>query len=219
MVKDIGIVLLPNDECKKFAQHMQAETSKALPTFEQLPTHPHITLIHIANINESQEAKLHEAFQQFAHSAASDTIPLPIKGIKATGGNEQEGYKWLDLQFETDPKLAQLQKAAVERFCSFHNGILTRMYDDMDKFIPSQREDIKNCGVTYSNYLPHISTWYVNLPHEQKTVHLQQIADSMSLNIPELECSAEAIALVVLGRNGNAESIIEQYTLGVHTEL
>ena len=138
---------------------------------------------------------------------------LPIKGIKATGGNSDTGYKWLDLQFDTPDILRDLRAEVVKTFCPLHKGFLTRMQDDPSNFIPGSplKNDIDQCGVTFSSYLPHITTWYVDLPKENKVNALEEIASIMHAD--KLSCSAEAVALVELGRNGNAMRIIEQYPL------
>ncbi len=73
------------------------------------------------------------------------------------------------------------------------------------------KNDIDQCGVTFSNYLPHITAWYVDLPKENKVNALEEIASAMHAD--KLSCSAEAVALVELGQNGNAVRIIEQYPL------
>lgn len=213
MTKDIGIVLLPNKDCKNFASHMTAETAKALPSCKEAVNNPHITLIHIANLNDNKESELKQAFHEFCHNLTFQTIPLPIKGINATGGSAVEGYKWLDLQFEILPDLAELRQGAIDSFCPFHNGILTRMNDDIQSFTHQQMEQIEKCGVTYGNYLPHITAWYIDLPSEPKITQLQDIANVMANEIDDLNCYAESIALVELGRNGNSMNIITQHPL------
>jgi hypothetical protein len=127
MTKDIGIVFLPNEECKDFALHMTSEAAKKLIGFKQAINNPHITAIHIANLGADSEAKIKEVFREFYDKYSSTCINLPVKneGINPTGGNLQEGYKWLDLQFDTLPALAELRQAAVDIFCPFHNGTLT----------------------------------------------------------------------------------------------
>lgn len=212
MTKDIGIVLLPNQECKDFAIHMASEAAKALPSFKEATNNPHITLIHIANLNPDEETKLHEHFLSIVADIYFKEIHLPIIGINPTGGNDAEGYKWLDLQFETLPALASLREPVIANFCPFHNGTLTRMHDDMEKFTPEQKDQIEKCGVTFGNYLPHITTWYIDLPNESKTTLLQDLANSLKNEEINFTCRAEAIALVELGRNGNAIEIIQQYS-------
>lgn len=210
MLKNIGIVFLLNQECKYFALHMSNIAGKVLTNYKKLLAIPHITAIHIANQNEESEARLKVAFQKFYNQLSPTCIKLPIKGIKATGGSVNEGYKWLDLQFETLPPLVEMRQNIVETFCPFHNGTLTRMNDE--KITLEQQEEINRCGVTYKKYTPHITAWYIDLPNEPKTTQLEIIANS--IKIPgNLECSVESIALIELGRNGNAVSIIEQYPL------
>lgn len=53
MTADIGIVLLPNQRCENFAISMASNAAKVLPTFEKAHNNPHITLIHIANLDEN----------------------------------------------------------------------------------------------------------------------------------------------------------------------
>ena len=48
---DIGIVLLPNKECKAFANSMTVNVAAKPPSLTKLPNNPHITMIHIANHN------------------------------------------------------------------------------------------------------------------------------------------------------------------------
>lgn len=115
---------------------------------------------------------------------------------------------------------------AVETFCRLHNGILTRMHDDIAKFSQDQMQQLDKCGVTFGNYIPHITAWYINLPSESKTPLLQDIAISLANETTDLNCYAKSVALVELGRNGNAINILEQYPLKApasdfesHTEL
>lgn len=210
---DIGIVLLPNKECKNFANSMTADVAAKLPSLTKLANNPHITMIHIANQNPQDVLTLQKEFEQFYSKVTLKAFNLPIKGIKATGGNSDTGYKWLDLQFDTPDILNNLRSQVIKIFCPLHKGVLTRMQDDPSNFTPGSpaKNDIDQCGVTFSSYLPHITTWYVDLPKENKVNALDEIASSMHAD--KLVCSAEAVALVELGRNGNAIRIIEQYPL------
>ena len=210
---DIGIVLLPNKECKAFSNSMTAEVEAKLTSLAKLPNNPHITMIHIANLNTQDVLVLKKEFEQFYSKVTLKAFDLPIKGIKATGGNSESGYKWLDLEFDTPDILGNLRSQVVKTFCPLHKGVLTRMQDDPSNFIPgsSAKNDIDQCGVTFSNYLPHVTSWYVDIPKESKVTALEEIASSMHAD--KLSCSAEEIALVELGRNGNAVNIIEQYPL------
>jgi hypothetical protein len=213
MTRDLGIVYLPNEQCRLFAEHMTSKAGKALPNYKEAANNPHITAIHIANLDPVGEMSLRTAFKSFAEKYSSTCIILPIKGINATGGSQAAGYKWLDLQFETLPELALMRQDAVDTFCPHHNGMLTRMSDDYANFNEAQLAQIEHCGVTYSPYLPHITAWYVDLPIEQKTTVLQDVANAMASEANGLNCYAESIALVELGRNGNAINILEQYPL------
>ncbi len=210
---DIGIVLLPNKECKAFANSMTADVAEKLPYLTKLPNNPHITMIHIANQNSQDVLALQKEFEQFYSKVTLKSFNLPIKSIKATGGNPEAGYKWLDLQFDTPDILNNLRTQVVKIICPLHKGVLTRMQDDPSNFIEGSpaKNDINQCGVTFSSYLPHITTWYVDLPKENKVNTLEEIA--LKLRADKLSCSAEAVALVELGRNGNAVRIIEQYPL------
>ena len=213
MTKDLGIVYLPNKDCREFAKRMTIEAAQALPNYKEVPNNPHITAIHIANLDPTGETLVQTAFKEFYHKFSATCIKLPIKGVNAIGGSKDTGYKWLDLQFETLPELAFMRQDAVDTFCPYHHGILTRMNDDYANFNPAQLEQIAKCGVTYSPYLPHITVWYVDLPNEAKTSILQDVAIAMAHETIGLTCYAESIALVELGRNGNAINILEQYPL------
>lgn len=213
MTKDIGIVFLPNSECAALAKHITEVAAKALPTYKEAPNNPHITAIHIANLEPMGEFSLCTAFKSFAEKYSTTCTLLPIIGVNATGGNKDTGYKWLDLQFATLPELSGMRKDAVDTFCPYHNGILTRMNDDYATFNAQQLKDIEFCGVTYSSYLPHITAWYIDLPNETKTNALQDLAVKLLPETANLYCSADSIALVELGRNGNAINILEQYPL------
>lgn len=210
---DIGIVLLPNKECKNFANAMTAEVAAKLPYLNKSPNNPHITMIHIANQNPQDVLVLQKEFEQFYSKVTLKAFNLPIKGIKATGGDPEAGYKWLDLQFDTPEYLQELRADVIKTFCPLHKGVLTRMQDDPSNFIEGSpaKNDIDQCGVTFSSYLPHITSWYVDLPKENKVTALEEIA--LSTHVDKLSCYAEALALVELGRNGNAMRIIEQYPL------
>lgn len=212
---DIGVVFLPNQECKDFALQMTRVAANELSSFVQVANNPHITAIHIANLGLMSEFYMHLEFFSLYHEIKTVCIELPIMDINSTGGNAEEGYKWLDLQFHTTPALADLRQKIVEKFCPLHNGTLTRMNDDMEKFNEVQLADIEKCGVTYSSYLPHITAWYIDLPNEPKTTKLQDIAVSLRNNVGDLHCYVEHIALVELGRNGNAVDILEQLPLCV----
>jgi hypothetical protein len=211
--KDIGIVFLPNQECKNFAEHITNESSKVLAGFLKAENHPHITAIHIANVKPTTHEELQKKFDEFVLNESKECIPLPITGIKATGGNDTEGFKWLDLQFDTPKELTDLRAKIVEQFCPFHDGILTRMNDDLQNFNSQQKNDIKKCGVTYSSYLPHITLWYIDLPKENKTLQLAELAKSFDQNKPEVQCYIDSIALVELGRNGNAHKILKEFKM------
>ncbi len=217
MTKDIGIVFLPNSECKNVAFEMTEAAARALPGFKKAQNNPHITAIHIANLNEDAQENLKQIADKFFLQYKSTCIEFPVTGIKATGGNLDEGFKWLDLQFETLESLKNIRQAIVNTFCSLHNGTLTRMYDDIDKFTETQNEQIEKCGVTFNPYLPHITAWYIDLPNELKTRMLHDVAENFVTDIET--CSAENIALVDLGRNGNAIEIIATYPLCVGAEL
>jgi hypothetical protein len=100
------------------------------------------------------------------------------------------------------------------------------MNDDIAKFNEAQKTDIEKCGVTYTSYLPHITAWYIDLPSEPKITELQDISIALRSDINDLRCSVDSIALVELGRNGNALTITQQYPLcvdaigdNIHTEL
>lgn len=217
MTKDIGIVFLPNNECKNVALKITEAAANALPNFKQAQNKPHITAIHIANLNEAAQENLAKMADNFFSQYKNTCIEFPVTGIQATGGNIKEGFKWLDLQFETLEPLQNMRQAIVNTFGSLHNGTLTRMYDDIDKFIPAQLEQIKKYGVTVHPYLPHITAWYIDLPTEYKTSLLQDIAKNFTIDVET--CYAENIALVELSRNGNAIEIIYTYPLCVDMEL
>lgn len=218
---DIGIVLLPSMECENLARYMSEMSQQELPGFVMAKNNPHITMIHIANLDEEGVKQINRKFDEFYHKHRNTCIDLPIKnpGITATGGNEQDGYKWLDLQFETLKELAILRQDAVDSFCPFHNGMLRRMYDDYANFNQQQLADIEKCGVTYSNYLPHITAWYIDLPNEEKTTKLAKIALSLQEQIEELHCYVTSVAMVELGRNGNAMQILNSYPLCVSGDV
>jgi len=214
MTKDIGIVFLPNSECRNIALKVSEATNKALSGFKQLQNNPHITAIHIANLNEEAQANLKQIANNFFPQHKDSYIELPVAGIKATGGNMNEGFKWLDLQFKTLEPLKELRTKILEEFCPLHNGIVTRMNDDPNNFIEGSltKQDIDKCGVTFSSYIPHITAWYIDLPNDPKTTILNDVAQNLSIDIGT--CYAENIALVELGRNGNAMEIIATYPLG-----
>ena len=213
MTRDLGIVYLPNKKCREFTERMTIEAAKALPNYKEAPNNPHITAIHIANLDQTGESLVQTAFQEFYNKFSATCIKLPIKGINATGGSKDTGYKWLDLQFETLPELAFMRQDAVDTFCPYHHGVLTRMKDDLESFNESQLQQLIKCGVTYYPYLPHITAWYVDFPNEQKTSILQDVAIAMAHETMSLTCYADSIALVELGRNGNAVNILEQHSL------
>lgn len=215
--KDIGIVFLPNQECQHYARLMTAKTKAVLPAYKQAQNNPHVTAIHIANLNEDVQDNLKQIADNFFPQFEDTCIKLPVTGIKATGGSIETGFKWLDLQFRTLEPLKTLRDEIVKKFCPLHNGTLTRMHDDPSNFIEGSQADtdIRKCGVTYSSYTPHITAWYVDLPNEAKTTVLNDVAESLIEEnlIPEI-CYAESIAVVALERNGNAIEIIETYSLG-----
>gem|GEM_PF-5657692 len=215
-IKDLGVVLLPNVKCSIFAEYrMQAAAFIATGGAYFVNT-PHITLIHIANLNEESQGEIRGKFLEFSQDKAGD-YNLPIKGIKATGGDSETGFKWLDLQFHTLPPLADLRAMAVATFCPLHNGTLTRMFDDPNNFAEGSQslEDIAKCGVAFSSYTPHITAWYVDLPNVSKSKLLEGVANDplVASGIEDLSCYATAIALVELGRNGNAIEVIEQVSI------
>jgi hypothetical protein len=77
----------------------------------KLDFHPHCTLIHIANQDESNKKKLLKTFNRFSKKYNNNTcIQLPIKGIIATGGDIKQGFKWLDVQFMVSDELLALRK-------------------------------------------------------------------------------------------------------------
>lgn len=209
--KDLGIVFLPNFECKKFADHMTNLTEKKLKSSKKIRNTPHITAIHIANLDASGVNNVKQEFKRFSKEISKNHIELPILTVNATGGTPIDGYKWLDLQFKGEPLLLDIRNKAVDIFCPFHNGVLTRMNDDITNFNEDQKEQIKRCGVTYKNYIPHITTWYVNLPIEAKTLVLEDLA--REIDTEKLSCHVESIALVELGRNGNVVKIIDRHAL------
>jgi hypothetical protein len=67
---DIGIVLLPNKECKAFANSMTADVAAKLPHLTKLPNNPHITMIHIANQNPQDALLLQKEFEQYQTSSS-----------------------------------------------------------------------------------------------------------------------------------------------------
>ncbi len=219
-IKDIGIVFLPNQECKVFSLKMTSQTEQALPDYKKISSNPHITAIHIANLNEAAQESLQHLADSFFPQYANLCIDLPVTAIKATGGSMEEGFKWLDLQFETLESLKNLRQAIVDNFGPLHNGSLTRMYDDFNNFSDEQKEQIEKYGVTVHPHTPHITSWYIDLPNEEKTSKLQDIAHDLAgdSSLPSA-CYAIEVALVELGRNGNAIEIITTYPLCVEEEL
>lgn len=213
MTKDIGIVLLPNDECKNLSLYLTLGIEERLSGSKKLENNPHITLLHIANQNEIQENFIKIAFKKFYDLMPNSQINLPFKATQATGGSKDLGYKWADLQFQTLDILNNLRESVLDQFCFFHNGILTRMHDDMDKFTLEQLSQIEKCGIVTHPYTPHITLWYIDIPNENKSTELEEIISSFQGGIENLNCYADSIALVELGRNGNAFKIIEQYSL------
>lgn len=220
--KDIGVVFLPDQECKDYTNIMITKAKVLLPNYTQATNNPHITAIHIANLNEVAQNNLKQIADNFFLQYQNSCIELPVIDIKATGGNINEGFKWLDLQFGILDPLRGIRDEIIEKFCPLHNGILTRMQDDPNNFIEGSQADtdIKECGVTYSFYTPHITAWYVDLPNEAKTTILNDVAQNLiAENLMPETCYAEGIALVELGRNGNAIEIIEIYPLCLAQEL
>ena len=220
--KDIGIVFLPNQECKKYVNLMTTKAIKLLPDYKQAQNNPHVTAIHIAHLNKDAQDNLKQIADSFFLQFKNSCIKFPVIGIKATGGSIEEGFKWLDLQFETLEPLRALRDEIIEKFCPLHNGTLARMNDDQSNFIEGSQAntDIKECGVTYSSYIPHITAWYVDLPNEAKTTILNDVAQSLIAGsaMPET-CYAESVAVVELERNGNAVEIIGSHPLCLAQEL
>ena len=212
-VKDLGIVFIPNSKCVNFIKGMTMAASLNLPNFKKAPNNPHITAIHIANLDEKSIVQMKDMFKTFATKHASTCIDLPVKGIRATGGSIETGFKWLDLDFELTPSLANIRKDATDTFCPLHKGMLTRMNDDYATFNEKQLSDIEECGVTFSTYVPHTTAWYVDLPNEAKTAVLQDVAEAFKDATAGLSCSVDRVALVELGRNGNAVDIVDSYPL------
>jgi hypothetical protein len=208
---DIGIVLLPNKQCSDFGLWISEYSLIHLPALRKLENIPHISLIHIANVDTPTQ-DLINIFKKFADSFTPNMINFPIKAIVATGGSHEDGYKWLDLQFEISQDLVSLRNLSLSWFCPLHNGILERMFDDINELSTSQLTDIENCGVIYSTYTPHLTAWYVDLPKEPKNQALATIASNIKL--PEdLICNSNKIALVELSRNGNVISILNELPL------
>lgn len=212
-IKDIGIVLLPNQACRDFVVKSSNHIAGELKGYKKLHNKPHITLIHIANLDKDGRREIKALFKEFYQEISDMHIDFPIIGVKATGGSEIDGYKWLDLQFETKEVLAKMHEKSVKKFCPLHKDILERMYDDIEKFDPTQKAELDECGVTYGNYTPHMTMWYVDLPHEQKTGKLHNIAESLNEQAKSVQCYAESVALVELGRNGNVTRIVKQHEL------
>jgi 2'-5' RNA ligase len=222
---DMGIVLLPNKECKDLSNSITNFVATSLPKASQITNKPHITLIHIANQDNKGAATLKETFVNFYHNNTPSVIKLPNRSldpkdlIKARGGNSEIGYKWMDMDFHVTPALKELRNQVTTTFCPLHQGVLTRMNDNENNFIEGSqaKKDIDECGVTFTNYTPHITTWYVDIPKENKVKELNDIASSITPKVPHAECYAEHIALVELGRNGQATKIIESFPLSQET--
>lgn len=219
MTKDIGIVLLPNSECNKLALTRTTKITEQLIGYTQAKNTPHITLLHIANQDESHENRLKVEFENFYSQITKEAIDLPIDGYYATAGNGVSGYKWLDLAFNELENLKVLRHSILDKFCSFHNGTLTRMNDDMASYTEVQKEEILKCGVVIYPYKPHITLWYIDIPNEERNPDLRGIANSFNKEELDVTCYAEQIALVELGRNGNAFKVIDAYSLTGNEEL
>lgn len=218
-MQDIGIVLLPNKECKNFSNQVTEITTKQLSGYKLAKNNPHITMIHIANLDDDAIKILEKTADKFFIRYKDTKINFNITGLKATGGTLETGYKWIDLQFNTPDSLKSMREKVIETFCPLHNGVLTRMNDDQINLIENSqsKQDINYCGVTYTNYTPHITSWYINLPSEEKTTELQNIASNSILqNTMPKTCFATEVALVELGRNGNATKILKTYPLKTH---
>jgi hypothetical protein len=218
-MQDIGIVLLPNKECKDFSNQVMKITAKQLSGYKLAKNDPHITIIHIANLDDNAIKTLEKTADQFFTKYKDTQISFNVTGLEATGGTPEAGYKWIDLQLHTPNSLKSMRKKVIKTFCPMHNGLLTRMNDDQSNFIKNSqsKQDIDYCGVAYTNYTPHITSWYINLPNEEKTTELQNIANNSTLqNAMPKTCFATEVALVELGRNGNATKILKTYPLQMH---
>ena len=216
--KDLGIVLLPDLKCKKMVERLTKTIKNKLPQNHLLDTvelnfHPHCTLIHLANPTEDNRKELLKTFNEFHKKYRNTCIQLPIKDIKATGGNNTEGFKWLDIQFESSNKLLELRNEAISKFSPYHKSMLQRMNDDFQTLTPEQKQEVKKYGVYITPYVPHITAWYINLPKERKSIELYDIANSLKKDFKYKKCYAEYMAIVELGRNGNALNIIMQKPL------
>ena len=216
--KDLGVVLLPNLECKNMANNLTEKIKNKLPVHYlsnaiELDFHPHCTLIHIANQNESNQKEIVAQFNKFYQTHKGICIQLPIKEIAATGGNTKQGFKWFDIQFDASDALLKLRKEVISKFSPYNIGMLKRMNDDFENLTSKQKDEVKKYGVSITPYIPHITAWYINLPNQTKSTELYTIAQSLKKDLQYTKCYAEYIAIAELGRNGNAVNIVEQKRL------
>jgi len=225
-LKDIAFVLLPNEECKNFLATMSAKAAEDNPhlkptipagTFETKPhlvNNYHVTLVHIANQNLANQSSIKDAFSSHyqLNDLKSKIVNFEISGITETGAITN-GFRWFDFNYSpNNPTLIDIRKAVLEEFCPFHNGTLTRMFDD--PFTPAKEAQIKYCGTTFdmNSYIPHHTTHYVDLPIEKNLATKFPVA----MEIPsDLKCYATHIAIGEVERNGNVVQILYSLELTI----
>ena len=235
---DVGVVLLPDqktiDSLNNYKNHIRQSLKEYsvknnLPPFQELLSNFHVTLYHAADgieiINPQGENTLEQIdlvkfelmkqqLVKFVKNHPNTKLFIEVVKLVATG------KRWVDVDVKNSndqqQSLQKLHFAAVDDFSQFHkpNSQLARMADDDATRNAVQKAQIIQHGTTVDPYNPHFTAWYLNLPTvEKQNEFLNTIPLTFNEIKPSDEMVLESIALVKLGRNGNAEEILFEVPL------
>ncbi len=196
-IREYGIAILPDAECVKIAEELNAEIIKRLGKVENIKNSPHLNLYQAAYAQQDLPA-IYSQLQQltlrpFNFSVANLTSMLD---------------RWIDLEIEKTDELQRLHEAAIKLASPYHKGMLQRASDMYSKLPAGRRKQIDEYGVggVLKSYKPTITLFYQYPP----VVKLKSIAKEAANNLPQkqLVCKVDKLVLGEIGYNGNMEKII-----------
>lgn len=195
-IKEYGIVILPEEKCKKEAERLNINIAKILSHLENIENYWHVTLYHGAY----ETNDLHEIYSKLKELPLK---PFTLNFTKIYSTSD----RWIDLRTEKTEYLQNLHGSVVSLASPYHKRPLARSKDIYKDMTSDQRQQVDNHGVSgiLTMYNPHMTLFYLYPPRPELQEAVVKIENSFKKNIV---CKASKIVLGELGYNGNIEKII-----------
>jgi len=195
-IKEYGIVILLEGDCKDRAIEYNNELASTLLELENVPNEYHVTLYHGA----FKEGDLQEIKNKLLNMEMPD-IDLFFTEFKGTQD------RWIDWMVENNPALQGFHEKVVSTFSPYHKRMLGRIeqvYNTLDQDRKDQADKYGVAGIL-NLYNPHVTLFYHDKASEQISTAAEDFAREHN---PEGYCKVEKIALGELGFNGNIKEIV-----------